>query len=290
MTSHDNASPDTAAPQQLENADASLLIYRDAPAWESRRTAALGSFKFATAEGGAALLKEASGLLKSEGFEALLGPMDGDTWNSYRAVTHSDESPAFLMEPQSSAYDVAALEAAHFHPISGYVSARTQTERAISKRRGGRAGLEILSWDGASPESFFGEVYDFSVAGFARNRFYKPISKATFLSMYTPYVPLLKRELILFARRDNGDLVGFLFGIPDYAQGPQSKTAILKTYASSVFGAGHLLADTFHRNALELGFTTTIHALMHEDNIARQRSEKLGGSVFRRYHLFGQVL
>jgi hypothetical protein len=277
-------------PQTLQNADASLLIYRDAPAWEARKTAALGSLKFGTTEGGTALLRQAADHLKEEGFEAIIGPMDGDTWHSYRAVTRSDGSPTFLMEPQSGTHDVAALEAAGFQTISGYVSARTQTEQAIAKRRGGRKGLEILTWDGASPEAFFGDVYDFSLAGFARNRFYKPISKETFLGMYMPYVPFLKPELILFARRETGALVGFLFGIPDFSQGPQTKTAILKTYASSVFGAGHLLADVFHRNALELGLTSTIHALMHEDNIARQRSEKLGGSIFRRYHLFGQAL
>lgn len=276
--------------QSLENADASLLIYRDAPSWDERKTAAVGSFKFTAAEGGAALLKQANEQLKQEGFDAVIGPMDGDTWHSYRAVTQSDGSPAFLMEPQSGTHDVAALEAAGFQPISGYVSSRTQTEHGISKRRGGRKGLEIQTWDGEAPEAFFGDVYDFSLAGFARNRFYKPISKETFLGMYMPYVPFLKRELILFARRDSGALAGFLFGIPDFSQGPQTKTAILKTYASSVFGAGHLLADVFHRNALELGLTTTIHALMHEDNIARQRSEKLGGSIFRRYHLFGHVL
>ncbi|MEO0385205.1 MAG: hypothetical protein AAF234_16795 [Pseudomonadota bacterium] len=285
-----NATTSAQEPQLLENADASLLIYRDAPDWEDRKTAALGSFKFGTAEGGIALLRQAADQLKNEGFGAVIGPMDGDTWHSYRAVTQSDDSPTFLMEPQSGAHDVAALEAAGFHTISGYVSARTQTEQGIAKRRGGRKGLEILTWDGTSPEAFFGDVYDFSLAGFSRNRFYKPISKETFLGMYMPYVPFLKRELILFARRDSGALVGFLFGIPDFSLGPQTNTAILKTYASSVFGAGHLLADVFHRNALELGLTTTIHALMHEDNIARQRSEKLGGSIFRHYHLFGRVL
>lgn len=279
-----------AEPQIIENGDSSLAIYRDAPAWDGKRTAALGSIRFDTAEASSRLMNEAMTQLKSEGFEAVVGPMDGDTWRSYRSVTQSDGSPAFLMEPVSGEHDVAAFEAAGLTLISGYVSARVETEKAIRERRSSRIGLEILAWDGQSPEEFFGEVYDFSVAGFARNRFYKPIAREEFLGMYTPYVPFMKRELILFARRANGDLAGFLFGIPNYAEGPQTKTAILKTYASSVFGAGHLLADVFHRNALEQGYTTTIHALMHEDNIALQRSQKLGGEVFRRYGLFGRNL
>lgn len=276
--------------QMLEHGASSLAIYRDAPSWEGKRTAALGGLKLDAAEDGSTLVNKALEELKSEGFEAVIGPMDGDTWSAYRSVTQSDGSAPFLMEPTSGEHDVAVLESAGFAPISGYVSARVETEKAIRQKRSSRVGLEILTWDGQSPEEFFGEVYDFSLAGFARNRFYKPITRDEFLGMYTPYVPFLKRELILFARRSKGDLVGFLFGIPNYAEGPGTKTAILKTYASSVFGAGHLLADVFHRNALECGYTTTIHALMHEDNIALQRSAKLGGEVFRRYALFGRTL
>lgn len=284
-----------ADPQILEHGNCSLAIYRDAPAWEGKRTAALGGLKLDAAEDGSTLVNKALEELKSERFEAVIGPMDGDTWNAYRSVTQSDGSAPFLMEPTSGDHDVAVLKSVGFEPISGYVSARVETEKAIRERRSSRVGLEILTWDGQSPEEFFGEVYDFSLAGFARNRFYKPITRDEFLGMYTPYVPFLKRELILFARRakdgqEGGDLAGFLFGIPNYAEGPGTKTAILKTYASSVFGAGHLLADVFHRNALECGYTTTIHALMHEDNIALQRSAKLGGEVFRRYALFGRTL
>lgn len=284
-----------AEPQVLEHGGSSLAVYLDAPSWQGKRTAALGSLNIVAHDDGAELIREAIQHLRSEGFEALIGPMDGDTWRAYRSVTQSDGSPPFLMEPTGGEHDVAVLEATGFAPISGYVSARVETEKAIGDKRGSRVGLEILTWDGQSPESFFGEVYDFSVAGFARNRFYKPITREEFLGMYTPYVPFLKRELILFARRTKegqkeGNLVGFLFGIPNYAEGPGTRTAILKTYASSVFGAGHLLADIFHRNALEQGYTTTIHALMHEDNIALQRSRKLGGEIFRRYALFGRAL
>ncbi|MBV6656304.1 MAG: hypothetical protein KI785_00905 [Devosiaceae bacterium] len=287
------STPDTAEaapPQVLQNGDAKMTIYRDAPSWDGKRTASLGGFDIKQSQAGSALMTDALSLLKAEGFEAVLGPMDGDTWHAYRSVTQSDGSAPFLLEPVSGPHDVDLLTEAGFERISGYCSARADTEGAIAKRQGGRAGLEIASWDGSDPDAFFGAVYEFSVAGFARNRFYKPISKQAFLAMYTPFVPAMRKELILFARREGGELVGFLFGYPNYAEGLGTKTAILKTYASSVFGAGHLLADTFHRNALDLGLTTTIHALMHEDNIARKRSEKLGGSVFRRYHLFGRTL
>ena len=66
--------------------------------------------------------------------------------------------------------------------------------------------------------------------------------------------------------------------------------AILKTYASGLRGVGHLLADTYHRRALDMGFTQVIHALMHEDNASRDRSEKHKAHTFRRYALMGRLL
>ena len=276
--------------ETLSSGETSITIFRDAPLWVGKRTAALGSFKFGSAATGAELLGRAIAMLKAESFEALIGPMDGDTWHSYRAVTESDGSPAFLMEPVSGPHDVAVLEAAGFSPIGGYVSMRVATKDAIGERPDNPSGLRIVNWDGRVPAEFFGEVFDFSVEEFARNTFYKPIARKAFLDLYMSYVPLMKRELIFFARTQDGELAGFLFGIPDYAQGPRTRTAILKTYAGAVHGAGRLLADAFHRNALDMGFDTIIHALMHEDNVSREHSRMHGADVFRRYTLFGLTL
>ncbi len=276
-----------AQPEIITEGKSSLAVYRNAPSWSEKNTAAIGQFKLRSAEEASTLVSRVVAKLKSEGFDAIIGPMDGDTWHSYRSVTESDGSPAYLMEPKSGAHDIGALNACGFQPISRYVSMRVATGDAIGEKPANRSDVEIVNWDGGNAEAFFGEVYDFSVEGFARNAFYKPITRDEFLGLYTPYVAFLNRDLIFFARHRNGELAGFLFGIPDYAQGPQTKTAILKTYASSVRGVGFLLADAFHRNALAGGFDTTIHALMHDDNISQDRSSMHGAEVFRRYALFG---
>lgn len=39
-----------------------------------------------------------------------------------------------------------------------------------------------------------------------------------------------------------------------------------------------------------LGYRDVVHALIHDDNISRQRSERLGATVFRRYALMGRRL
>ena len=55
-------------------------------------------------------------------------------------------------------------------------------------------------------------------------------------------------------------------------------------------GVGHLLADTFHRVARELGFLDVIHALMHIDNVSLDRSRAHAARIFRRYALMGRRL
>ena len=150
--------------------------------------------------------------------------------------------------------------------------------------------MTVETWDGSAPEALFTQVHALSCAAFSRNLFYKPIDLAAFLPMYMPFVPMMKRELVFFARDGAGVLVGFLFGMPNYADGPKPASAILKTYASLQKGAGHAMITRFHRTARHMGFTTIVHALMHEDNLSALRSDSHGAQLFRRYALMGRRL
>lgn len=269
---------------------AQAVIYRDAPAWEGQRTAAVGKFRCDTPEAGETLLRQIADEIRGEGYARLLGPMDGNTWHAYRLVSESDGSPGFLMEPTSGPHDRDAFTGAGFKVAGRYFSARVPVEAALADAPAPDPAISVESWDGGDPEAYFSEVYALSLNAFRENAFYTPIDRETFLGMYMPFVPMLRRELIFMARDPTGSLVGFLFGIPNYAEGPQSRTAILKTYASTRSGAGRLLAHAIHRSAQDLGFDTVIHALIREDNASATRSRMLGAEVFRRYELLGARL
>ena len=106
------------APQLVSTDGAEGLVYRDAPGWGGLRTAAIGGFKCESAVAGAKLLSQAGTDLAAEGFGALIGPMDGDTWHRYRVVTETDGSRPFLMEPVSDPHDGEAFASAGFTAIS----------------------------------------------------------------------------------------------------------------------------------------------------------------------------
>ncbi|WP_420325072.1 hypothetical protein [Mameliella sp.] len=277
--------------QLREGAGARANLYPEGPEWEGAPTATIGEFRCDSAEAGAALLRSICDEVRAKGKNRVLGPMSGDTWHSYRLVTESDGTPPFLMEPQSGPHDLAAFEAAGFSPLSRYVSARVAPEAGIGPAPVPIPGIKIANWDGSAAEAHFAEVHGLSTRAFAGNAFYQPIGLEAFLALYTPFVPLLKPELIFTARdEDTGALVGYLFGIPNYGHGANPDTVILKTYASLRHGLGHHLAHAFHVGARELGYAQVIHALIHENNASADRSRRHGGEVFRRYALMGRVL
>jgi hypothetical protein len=266
---------------------ASCRVWPDGPAWEGAPAAAIGKLQFDSPEAGAGLLNRACERLRAAGRHLMLAPMDGDTWRAYRAVTRSDGSPPFALEPTSGPHDVAALRAAGFETVTDYVSARAPVPPP-----GGAApdvpGVAVQAWDGQGAEALLERLFALAGGSFADKLFFKPIEREDFLALYRPMLAAVDPRLVLFAFDCHGDLAGFLFGLPDWNQGTRPDTAILKTYASRRGGVGHLLAHAFHERARDLGHTHVIHALMHVDNVSLERSAMHGGTVFRRYSLFGR--
>ncbi|MDN5567880.1 MAG: hypothetical protein L0G27_03870 [Paracoccus sp. (in: a-proteobacteria)] len=269
---------------------ARITAFSDGPDWDGHPATTVGAFSCTSRDAGRVVLQQALAYLRDGGATRVIGPMDGDTWHSYRFVTETDGSPPFLLEPPDAKDALTALTETGFTPISRYFSARVPLAQAGATPPPANQAFVIETWDGTDPDGLFGQVYDLSTAAFARNAFYKPISRADFLSIYRPVLPLLKRELIFFARRPNSTLAGFLFGVPNYAEGPQPRSAILKTYASLERGAGQHLAHAFHTAAADAGYDTAIHALIHDDNLSALRSASEGAQIFRRYGLFGMTL
>ncbi|MES1157414.1 MAG: hypothetical protein ABUL73_06500 [Alphaproteobacteria bacterium] len=278
-----------SAPERIEGDGAALSIWREAPSLNGARTAALGAFSCDAPAHGADLIGRATMLLKAEGFSAVLGPMDGDTWSSHRLVVESDGSPPFLMEPHNPEHYPAAFEDAGFSVVSRYLSSDRPTASPPAARRH-PPGVHVRNLDKSRGEEELARLHALSLEAFTHNAFYQPISAERFIASYAPVMGFVDPELVLFAEDANGELQGFLFGIPNYAEGPTPQAVILKTYASRAKGLGSLLADEFHRRAYDKGFTRVIHALMHESNVSARHSDKLGGRIFRRYALWGLSL
>lgn len=273
--------------ERIEIAGASVGVWREAPGLAGLRTAALGGFACYDAAAGAAVLEGAVRRLQREGFGAVLGPMDGDTWSAHRLVVDSDGSAPFLFEPHNPAHYPAAFEAAGFDRVAGYVSTRAPAgaPKALALK-----DVRLRPFDAAYAARDLSRLYRLTSQAFAGNAFYKPIAEERFVAAYAPFLQALDADLSLMAEDENGELVGFLFGYPDYSEGMAPRAAVIKTLASTRPGVGTMLVRAAHGAAERRGFTHVIHALMHESNLSVRMSRTFGGRAFRRYALWGKQL
>ncbi len=274
---------------RIETTGASLRIWRDAVSWDGRRTAALGEFVCDDAEAGARLLAEAAARLSVEGFQGLVGPMNGDTWATHRLVVESDGRLPFLMEPTNPAHHPAAFEWAAWSEIARYASAEGPLPETATPAQP-PPGIRLLPFDLDRAEAELADLHRVSLASFTRGFLYRPLSLEAFTAMYRPVLARLDPDLVVMARDDGGALQGFLFAIPDLADPSPERAVILKTYASLRPGLGSSLARRFYAQASARGYRRVIHALMHDDNLSARHSARLGATVFRRYALWGLAL
>ena len=274
--------------ERIDIAGASVGVWRDAPCLAGLRTAALGSFACYDAAAGAAVLNEAMRRLAREGFGAVLGPMDGDTWSAHRLVVESDGSEPFLLEPHNPEHYPVAFEAAGFERVAGYVSSRAPVgaaPKALMVKH-----VRLRPFDVAYAARDLSRLYRLASQAFAANAFYKPIGEERFVTVYEPFLHALDPDLSFIAEDGNGDLVGFLFGYPNYAEGASPTASVIKTFASIKPGVGAMLVRAAHIAAARRGYTHIVHALMHEANASLRLSRVLGGRPFRRYALWGKQL
>jgi hypothetical protein len=169
---------------------------------------------------------------------------------------------------------------AGFTQIGGYFSARVTLPQASHTAPEPTDSFTVEAWDGTGPEALFEQVHALSTEAFSRNAFYKPISRDAFLAMYMPLVPMLRKELIFFARRPDGTLAGFLFGVRIT---PRARAANghPEDLCQPREGRGRHLSHAFHTAATDEGYGAAIHALIHDDNLSALRSATEGAHVFR---------
>jgi len=255
-------------------------------------TGLIGHYDAVDNEAGSALLKEACGRLSERGAARIVGPMNGSTWGGYRLALPGGESP-FLGDVINPENYPAHFEQAGFSVVESYQSRvvdqlahRSKMAEKIDKRFH-RLGGKIVPMDMGSFERQLHEIYELSCLSFADNLYYRDIPFSLFEAMMTPMKPLLNPELILLAYQASGKLAAIIFAYPDTVD---SKRVVLKSLATAPkarsLGLGLALIDRIHKAAYRLGYSSVIHALMHDDNVSLRLSKEYESHVIRRYALF----
>lgn len=271
------------------------------PTFENYKTGVIGNFFAEENEAGISLLDYATESLKKQEFDYVVGPMNGNTWHSYRLVTDAGEYLPFFMEYYTPQTWPKMFSSAGFEEIASYSSARATDidyeDDSAKKFEAKKDELELIirPFDIAKATDELTAVHSLSLESFSRNFLYTDISLPDFLKLYEKIIPYVDPDFFLLAEHQ-GNLVGFIFAIPDFLQkqrGEAVDTLIIKTVAKvldrTYAGLGNYLVHKIHKQAVTKGFKSVIHALMYDNNVSREISDKSAQTI-RKYTLYGKQL
>jgi len=263
------------------------------------------------------LLAEATAWLRSEGCTTVRGPINFDTWHSYRFVTAGQERmPPFLLEPYNPPYYPEFWERFGFQVSARYFSnlahdpayTAALLERHHTKAVAG--GCRFRPFDPGRFDQELRLLYDLSCEIFRDNWGYREIGFAEFAGLYTGAKRILDPGLCVIAEHPDHGPVGFLFGMPDYGAAVRAargrggllgaaafllarrkpELALLKTIgvspAARGTNVGFAMCYVHYRHVLSAGYRQGIHALMIEDNTSRRMSAAKGGDIVREYAVY----
>lgn len=258
----------------------------------------IGEFKClekASIEDSKALFDKLFEELKNMGATKIVGPMDGNTWQSYRLTTYYGDQPTFTMEPFTPQHYIKHWENSGFVPDETYSSYITNINLWEDKRVDKlHERFSELSFKSLQQEDL-SAIFDLSLQSFTRNPYYIPIDKEVYLNKYGKMMSMLKPNLSTVVY-DGDELVGYLFAMMDMnltANGQPTNRVILKTVAvkeeRKYAGLGTYLLSNLVTSMKEMGLEYAIHALMYDknavQNIIKDNSEKL-----RQYTLYKREL
>ena len=275
------------------------LLSAEAADQHGDRIGTIGHYAAADSDAGQAVIRQALARLRAQGCATALGPMNGNTWRSYRFVVERGTAAPFFLEPTNPASWPVDFTECGFDPLSWYVSeinfdiANRQPELGALRQKMERLGIRIspINLDDSSED--LDGIYDVVCASFRDSFLYTPLDRDSYCAIYEPLLQKIDPRLMLVAKHA-GRVVGFVFAPPDYLQlADKIDTIVIKTFAilpdKCYSGLGRVLIVDMLHNALDMGYTAAISALMHTDNRSQKISSDCAGPM-RRYALFAKNL
>ena len=160
--------------------------------------------------------------LQHRGCRQIIGPIDGDTWHSYRFNNGPHDQPPFLGEPTNPAYYPLLWTEVGFSVVDRYHSkCLADIDSVISQTQSGydralAAGYTFRPFSLAHFERELQTIYRLSIVTFRDNFLYDEISYQEFTGLYREAKRWMQPDLVWFALDASEQEIGFLFCIPDF--------------------------------------------------------------------------
>jgi GNAT superfamily N-acetyltransferase len=274
------------------------LWWNETPMVEGRRLGAIGHYAAVDEASARALLKAAWQRLGGLGCKLAVGPMDGNTWRRFCWMTERGEEPTFTWEPDQPDAWPGHWQGAGFRVLAAYFSALNDTLEIADPRVAGAAmrledaGVSLRRMNPLRLDEELRRIHPVMLRAFAGGHLFTPLTEREFVAQYAELRDRPQPEFLLQAEQD-GEPVGYILAMPDYARGAVPDTLVIRAVAvvpeRAYAGLGAWLVARVQSAALGLGYRRAIHALMPESSLAANLSAR-SARPFRRYALFSRAL
>lgn len=254
----------------------------------------IGNYESLSDDEGIQLLKHATDILTSRGAKMIVGPINGNTWHRYRLAKPFDSSHIpFLGEPINPIHYNDHFIKSGFSIAERYESrivtdlqCREHSYRRLHERMEKR-GIQIQSIAEGDFETHLRAIHAMSLEAFVDNAFYGSISYDEFSGMYLKLQKVIDPDFVLLVYDEDQQLQGFVFSYPDIVD---PNRLIFKTLATGKnvrsVGLGVYLYDHIHQLAHQKGYTSVIHATMHDQNNSLKLSKAMNSTLYTEYFLY----
>lgn len=273
--------------------------WKHTPSLNDEKLGTIGGFGALDEQAAAFLLEACCSKLSAEGCSRIVGPMNGNTWRSYRFVVEDSGRGAFFMEPRNPPDYPAWWRAAGFVEIAGYSSSaialdgRATVPAALAGRLAA-CGVVIRDLKMDDYDAELAAIHAVTLEGFSENFLYTPLGETAFLNAYRKIRERVDPRFVRIAEKD-GKAIGYVFAIADLeaAARGEKPALIIKTLTvdptAKCAGLGSLLVDEIQQRAHAAGFREALHALQFDGNNVLRITRRHAGERIRRYALFFKV-
>jgi hypothetical protein len=260
----------------------------------------LGYFEAVDEESGRRVATDALQWLRSRGCTRAVGPMEFDIYGRYRWKTAHFETAPHVAEPHNPPLYPALFQSLGFAPRHRWYSAEVAAgetarflEAPLAAHAEALAGYRVRPLATEQMESELRNLHELVTRSFFRFHLYSGLTWDNFLAVFSPWRPLWDPKLVLFAEGPDGAPAGFAMALPDVGRrlramrgrtGLVARARYVLTRADrdrcvalylgrkpgTPHGLGLLLTHALDTQAQALGYRTTVHALIAEDNAARR--------------------
>mgnify|MGYP003882536643 FL=1 len=239
-----------------------------------------------------ALLAYVEAVAREKNIPFVVGPVSGNTWNSYRQPVKGAKA-VFTGDLQQPLIYKNLIEHAGYAVMHSYYSAiadiafaELPDEEALKKLES--SGITIRGIDVTNYEEELKKIYKLCEVAFPGNVLFSHISEDEFLQKYLPFKSIITSDFVLLAEQDD-EIIAVFFAYPDLLALPQ-KRLVIKTMARhpqrKVKDLVSTMIKILYSNAAEKGYDKIVHAFMHEDNRSRELSQQYEGDVVREYVVY----